>query len=126
MNSIRAFAFLIWSAALFSATAQSWVRWTGDGGNGHWYLVMRTPQLVSWDSARSFATNDGGYLATITSAAENAFVVGSNVAAVRFEFDASRREFIDRRVDIGYGDIEDSERCRLVVFFWIKINALIP
>jgi hypothetical protein len=75
MNAIRPLAFLIFcSAALFTASAQDWLRWTGLDGNGHWYLVVRTPELVSWDSARTFATNDGGYLATITSAAENAFI----------------------------------------------------
>jgi hypothetical protein len=44
------------------------------GGNGHTYRVVATSGLLSWDSANAAATTAGGYLATITSPAENAFV----------------------------------------------------
>src|SRR5258708_25157677 len=44
------------------------------GGNGHTYRVVAKPGLISWDAANAEAAAAGGYLATITSAAENAFV----------------------------------------------------
>lgn len=52
-----------------------WTQWSPSaGGNGHWYLVVRTPGSIDWNAARSGAQTLGGDLATITSAAENAFV----------------------------------------------------
>jgi len=50
--------------------------WTlASGGNGHTYRVVAKTSLISWDSANAAAQAAGGYLATITSAAENAFVL---------------------------------------------------
>jgi Protein of unknown function (DUF642)/Lectin C-type domain len=49
------------------------------GGNGHYYEVVTTQQPISWTDARDAAMARGGYLATITSAAEDAFV--QNLAA---------------------------------------------
>ena len=49
--------------------------WTvAAGGNGHTYRVVAKSGLISWDQAYTEAQAAGGYLATITSAAENAFV----------------------------------------------------
>jgi hypothetical protein len=49
--------------------------WTfASGGNGHTYRVVAHSDLISWDSADAAAQAAGGYLATITSAAENSFV----------------------------------------------------
>jgi autotransporter-associated beta strand protein len=49
------------------------VQWTlASGGNGHWYEVM--PQSMTWDQAKSQAESRGGYLATVTSTSEQAFV----------------------------------------------------
>jgi hypothetical protein len=50
-------------------------RWrVEDGGNGHWYeLVISGP--LTWNAARDRAETRGGYLATPTSPAENAFVI---------------------------------------------------
>jgi hypothetical protein len=60
--------------ATFSVQAD-WVEWpVAHGGNGHSYLVVRTADLISWAAARAGVTNTGEYLATITSAEENAFV----------------------------------------------------
>ncbi len=49
---------------------------------GHWYQVIRTWEVdeldddgVSWDYARDFSSGLGGYLATVTSSAENEFIV---------------------------------------------------
>ena len=44
------------------------------GGNGHTYRVVAASGPISWDAASALAAQAGGYLATITSAAENAFV----------------------------------------------------
>src|SRR5438552_3502023 len=44
------------------------------GGNGHSYQVFGAPGGISWSMSSFIATSAGGYLATITSAAENAFV----------------------------------------------------
>lgn len=44
------------------------------GGNGHYYEVFAASAGISWESASVAATTAGGYLATIASAAENAFV----------------------------------------------------
>ena len=58
------------------------IQWTvASGGNGHWYdLVATSP--IGWGSANSQANGlsylgTTGHLATLTSAAENAFVDGS-------------------------------------------------
>ena len=49
--------------------------WTiASGGNGHTYRVVESTGLISWDDANAAAQAAGGYLATITSAQENAFV----------------------------------------------------
>jgi hypothetical protein len=69
------FLTILTLASLVCLSAQAaWVRWdTAAGGNGHWYkavLASRiTPRIAS-----DLAQQDGGYLATITSAEENAFV----------------------------------------------------
>ena len=57
------------------------IQWTAaSGGNDHWYDIVSTggsgphPGLFpSWDEARVDAENQGGYLATMTSAAEWSF-----------------------------------------------------
>ena len=57
------------------ATAQDAVQWrVEDGGNGHWYVVEVAPS-ITWQSAVSSAAARGGYLATISSAAENQFIL---------------------------------------------------
>ena len=47
------------------------VHWSG---NGHFYDVVSVPGTISWDSANAQAIDAGGYLATVTSKAENDFV----------------------------------------------------
>jgi hypothetical protein len=65
---------LVASASTFAAPVQ----WTvGSGGNDHWYDYVSTS--VSWATARTNALASnylglGGYLATVTSAAENGFI----------------------------------------------------
>ena len=49
------------------------VQWTiASGGNGHWYQRFDTPVL--WAEARDISASMGGYLATVPTAEENAFV----------------------------------------------------
>jgi len=52
------------------------IQWTVDnGGNRHWYEPVYVPGGILWTEARDAAASQGGYLASITSAAENTFVV---------------------------------------------------
>jgi hypothetical protein len=52
------------------------IQWTvASGGNGHWYDLTTT--LATWTGADAQATAAGGYLATITSAAEDAFIMAN-------------------------------------------------
>ena len=59
---------LIASPGLASANPVSW------SGNGHFYDVVSVPGTISWEDADAAAIAAGGYLATITSQAENDFV----------------------------------------------------
>ena len=70
---MRAFSLLLLIPALAVTASASQVQWTVDsGGNGHWYEVMTDPG--TWSHAFAAAASNGGYLATITSAGEDAFV----------------------------------------------------
>lgn len=42
--------------------------------NGHYYEVVVAPEGITWIEARQLAQDRGGYLATLTSKAENLFV----------------------------------------------------
>jgi len=74
----RALALLIGTCFAFAAWAEP-VEWAvADGGNGHYYEAIYWP--LSWEGARDEATSMewaevNGYLATITSAEENQFVL---------------------------------------------------
>jgi hypothetical protein len=58
-----------------AAKAADWIQWSADaGGNNHWYLPVRTTNIITWAEARTKAQSDGGYLVSLTSQAENAFV----------------------------------------------------
>ena len=52
------------------------VQWReSDGGNGHWYLAVRPFGTVTdWEMARAYAEARGGYLVSVTSAAEQALI----------------------------------------------------
>jgi hypothetical protein len=78
MNAKRSVLFVLsvsaWLAAM--SAAGQWVKWGTDaGGNGHWYLPVHVTNLISWATAYTNAQQQGGYLATITSAQEDAFVL---------------------------------------------------
>jgi len=57
------------------SAAPQWVTWeTSSGGNGHHYLAVPGSSGLTWNIANQLAQGQGGYLATITSQAENDFV----------------------------------------------------
>jgi hypothetical protein len=70
------------------ALGQTTTLWNcGDGNNDHVYRVVATPNGISWTSANTAATNAGGYLASLTTAEESAFVfslVNSEALWMRF------------------------------------------
>ncbi|MGE4103211.1 MAG: lectin-like protein [Pirellulales bacterium] len=45
-----------------------------DGGNGHLYEEISAPNGIDWFTAKAEAEKRGGYLATVTSVAENTFI----------------------------------------------------
>jgi hypothetical protein len=56
------------------------IQWTvGSGGNGHYYDIVSVPAGISWTDASIAAFGAGGYLATVTSGAENAFIYNNLV-----------------------------------------------
>jgi hypothetical protein len=65
-----------WSSAA-SAVPIQWT--TASGGNDHYYEIVTDNPLL-WNDAKLFAESRGGYLATLTSAAENAFVTANILA----------------------------------------------
>lgn len=65
-------AIIVEFAGLCPADLYEWS--ASDGGNGHFYDAVLIPGGIDWEGANAAATAGGGYLATITSAAENAFV----------------------------------------------------
>ena len=68
------------SVVLLSGTAYATpFQWSSMvGGNDHWYdVVLEKPEtFLAWEDAKSAAESKGGYLATLTSAAESNFVWG--------------------------------------------------
>jgi hypothetical protein len=51
------------------------LQWTtASGGNGHYYEAVGLSNVIPWSAANALANQAGGYLATITSDAENTFV----------------------------------------------------
>jgi Lectin C-type domain len=52
-----------------------WTQWSGSGSNGHWYKI--DSNRTTWEAAQSAASGGGHYLATITSAAEEQFIVST-------------------------------------------------
>jgi len=61
------------------AMAQDAVQWRiEDGGNGHWYALMRVPQ--AWQQARQWCESHGGHLATVTSLTESALIASLSLS----------------------------------------------
>lgn len=69
-------AFVLLVGTLSGAWAAP-VQWTvGSGGNGHWYEAVLVTSGINWAGSDAAASLAGGYLATLTSAAENTFAAG--------------------------------------------------
>ena len=45
-----------------------------DGGNGHWYRSIKTPEQIDWVVASQYSESLGGHLATLSSETENNWV----------------------------------------------------
>ena len=76
MKSLKTLGRLILGAMLCSPNSvlAQFAYWpVSSGGNGHYYEAVATAG-INWFQASAMATNKGGYLATITSTQENAFV----------------------------------------------------
>lgn len=66
---------LILSSVAGSSLMAAPIEWqVSAGGNGHFYEAVLVTTGIDWQSAATASTNAGGYLASITSAAENNFV----------------------------------------------------
>ena len=76
-------AYLGGAAALFvfaSPALSAPVEWAvADGGNGHFYEFV-AHDAMGWADARAAALAVGGYLATVTSAEEMAFIAALNTS----------------------------------------------
>src|SRR6187549_3712268 len=74
LSSVTLGLFLCATSSAISAPSE-WVQWdVSSGGNGHWYKPVPGFPGLTWTFANELAQAEGGYLATITSAEENAFV----------------------------------------------------
>src|SRR5262245_21849622 len=51
-----------------------------DPDNGHWYAYFSSATPVAWAAAKADAESQGGYLATITAAAEQQWVYANLIA----------------------------------------------
>jgi len=71
----KTIAILSFFICLIGTSQASLVQWNvEDGGNGHWYEAVYVSEGISWNDAESASISNGGHLATLTSAEENAFV----------------------------------------------------
>lgn len=81
MRTLMAFAAVVGLSGPVVADPIQWS--TADGGNGHWYEFVLHDGSISWNSAKIAAeesewppaSGNPGYLATLTSPGENAFIV---------------------------------------------------
>ncbi len=71
MNAQEILLALLMLAPVASASPEQFVQWEG---NGHYYKAVASKKNIHWERAKTKAEQAGGYLATITSAAENKFV----------------------------------------------------
>ena len=62
-------------AGMAGCGSGGWTQWTGSGSNGHWYQIDATRS--DWETASARVTGQGHYLVTITSAAEEQFIISS-------------------------------------------------
>jgi hypothetical protein len=78
-------AILLPISALSPTALAAPLQWTiGSGGNGHFYEGVLFGADINWPQAKTEAENRGGYLATVTSAAEGDFIVSAVIPADAF------------------------------------------
>ena len=71
----RVFCAVAAGLSVASVASAAPVQWAvADGGNGHWYEVVVAEGGISWSIAKTAAEEAGGYLAVVTSSAENDFI----------------------------------------------------
>jgi hypothetical protein len=82
-NSARVAAMAVTAAVTANgALAGDAVQWrVADGGNGHWYRLSRQATPLGWHGATQLSEAAGGHLATLTTAAEDAWVRAQIVAS---------------------------------------------
>ena len=74
-SSSRSLAAVIAAVALLAGFAGAQPEpWKHPDGTIHYYDAISTPSGLNWNSARDSSVGHGGYLATITSQAENNFI----------------------------------------------------
>jgi len=77
MSIVAMVAFITGCSTLPCCKSSGYTQWKkSDGGNGHYYKAILATNVITWTEAEGLARADGGYLATITSCEENAFVFG--------------------------------------------------
>lgn len=75
MKIVNAGVLMGFLLVTFSHAQAAAIQWESSvGGNEHFYEAVAAQGPISWTDARDAAILAGGYLATITSSAENAFV----------------------------------------------------
>lgn len=78
-------AFLLLGAAVFTpallAGSLPLAQWSAPAGNGHYYQVFFDANFIRWTDASADAQSRGGYLATLTSEAENIFLTALTLTA---------------------------------------------
>ena len=94
MNGKLAMLILAFNALLTASASAERVRWEiADGGNGHWYEALTGPPIrprpIRWADAEQDAEARGGYLASITSEAENNFVFSLIDSPIYWFFDGA-------------------------------------
>jgi hypothetical protein len=68
-------------ASPLSAASLPLTQWEAPVGNDHYYQVFFNADFIQWTDASDNALLSGGYLATITSAEENAFITALTATA---------------------------------------------
>ncbi|NQW99920.1 hypothetical protein HQ447_04620 [bacterium] len=76
MQDLTRLIFLSCTPFFFGEAANAAaIQWTlQEGGNGHWYEVFDLTTGIAWGDAKTLAAGRGGNLASVTSAAEDAFI----------------------------------------------------
>ncbi len=72
---VRAAVAVLYATIGLASLGATPIQWpVAAGGNDHYYELVDTGNFVSWLDAQALAQAAGGYLATITSSAENTFL----------------------------------------------------